>query len=136
MTKKSKAKSSVSAAQSPRVVRPSAPDGYVSLDRAPNWDHDANPIIKGVRGETEEIVVDKGRPTERLQRSMTVEDETIGAVTVWESGMLRNLFDRTKEGDTVRIEFLGYGEPRNKDEAAPKKFTCAVAEKKGGRNPF
>lgn len=130
---KSKAKQSK---QSVRKVKASAPAGFTVLDRAPNWDHDHNPIIEGVRGETEEIAVDKGRATERLQRCMEVKDKTIGAVTVWESGMLRNLFDRTNKGDTVRVEFLGYGEPRNADESAPKKFTCAVMNKGRGGNPF
>ena len=132
MASKSKAKQSV------RNVKAKAPAGYTVLDRPANWDHDANPVIEGVRGETEEVVVDKGRPSERLQRSMTVVDKTIGAITVWESGMLRNLFDRTKDGDTVRVEFLGYGEPRSKEESAPKKFTCAVMDKKGASNkaPF
>lgn len=137
MATKSK-KSSVRAKQSPRVVRPSAPDGYVSLDRAPNWDHEANPVIEGVRGEIEEQAVDRGRPTERLQRLLSVEDKTLGAVTVWESAMLRNLFDRTVAGDTVRIEFLGYGEARSADEAPTKKFTCAVLPKgrRAGNAPF
>lgn len=131
MAKKSK--------QSVRAVKAKAPSGYTVLDRAPNWDHDHNPIIEGPRGEAEEIPVDKGRATERLQRCMTVSDKTIGDVTVWESGMLRNLFDRTKDGDTVRVEFLGYGTPRNKDESAPKKFTCAVLDKtaaRKSRDPF
>lgn len=132
---KSKSKQSK---QSVRTVKAKAPSGYTVLDRPANWDHDSHPIIEGVRGETEEVVVDKGRPTERLQRSMSVQDKTIGAVTVWESGMLRNLFDRTKEGDTIRVEFLGYGEPRSKDESAPKKFTCAVMDKSKAKsgNPF
>lgn len=130
---KSKAKQSV------RKVKAKAPSGYTVLDRAANWDHENHPVIEGVRSETEEGTVDRGRPTERLQRSMTVQDKTIGAVTVWESGMLRNLFDRTKEGDVVRVEFLGYGEPRSKGESAPKKFTCAVMDKsaaKKDRAPF
>ena len=126
------------AKQSVKKVKAKAPSGYTVLDRPPNWDHDNHAVIEGIRGETEESAVDRGRPTERMQRSMTVQDKTIGAVTVWESGMLRNLFDRTKDGDVVRVEFLGYGEPRNKDESAPKKFTCAVLDKSKAKaaNPF
>ena len=121
-----------------RPVKAKTPSGYTVLDRAADWDHDNHPVIEGVRGETEEITVDKGRPSERLQRIMEVKDKTIGAVTVWESGYLRNLFDRTKTGDVVRIEFLGYGDPRTPDESPPKKFTCAVQNKSSvrGRDPF
>lgn len=132
------AKAKKQSKQSVSKVKAKAPAGYTVLDRPANWDHDNHPVIEGPRGETEEGTVDRGRPTERLQRSMTVVDKTIGAVTVWESGMLRNLFDRTKDGDVVRVEFLGYGEPRNKDESAPKKFTCAVMDKSKAKNaaPF
>jgi hypothetical protein len=127
------------AKQSVRSVKAKTPAGYTVLDRAPNWDHDNHPVIEGVRRADEEIPVDKGRATERLQRCMEVIDKTIGAVTIWESAMLRNLFDRTKDGDTVRVEFLGYGTPRSADEQPPKKFTCAVMDKGAARknvNPF
>lgn len=130
-----KSKKSVKSVKS---VKSKAPAGYTVLDRAPNWDHDNHPIIEGIRRDAEEIPVSKGRPDERLQRCMEVIDKTIGAVTVWESAMLRNLFDRTKDGDTVRVEFLGYGEARAAGEQPTKKFTCAVLDKSKANNraPF
>jgi hypothetical protein len=116
------------------------PAGYKVIERAPNWDFEKNPVIAGRRGETKDVTMDRGKATEREVRNFIVEDKVVGDVVVWESSGLRELFDRTDDGDDIRIEFLGYGEPPvdkdtgkqavNRDTgekmAAPKLFAAAV----------
>lgn len=103
------------------------PSGYKVIGRAPAWDLEKNPILEGERGATQEITLDKGTKKERIQRLCVVQDETIGAVSVWESTGLRDFFDQTDEGDKVRIEFRGYGDAK-KGQNAPKLFSVGVKE--------
>ena len=104
------------------------PNGYRVIGRAPSWDMDKDPRVSGVRGETHEITVDKGKKTEAVRRNFIIQDETLGAVTIWESGMLRDLFDSTDDGDDIFIEFLGLGTPAKKGHNAPRLFSCGIKE--------
>lgn len=103
------------------------PNGYKIIGRAPSWDVEKNSVLEGERGAVSSITFDKGTKKERDQRIMIVQDKTLGAVTVWESSMLKDMFDQTSDGDTVRIEFLGYGEAKKGQQAA-KLFSVAVKE--------
>lgn len=105
----------------------SLPSGYKVIGRAPAWDPEKNQVIEGVRGETQEVTFDEGKKSERTRRLCIVQDETLGAVTVWESSMLKDFFDQTQDGDSIRIEFLGYGQAK-KGQNAPKLFGCGVKE--------
>lgn len=104
---------------------PQLPNGYKVIGRAPNWDPEKHSTVEGIRGKTKDVVLDEGTKKERTIRNFILQDEEIGAVTVWESAMLRDLFDNTDDGDTVRIEFLGFG-PAKKGQNAPKLFSCGV----------
>jgi hypothetical protein len=105
----------------------SLPNGYKVIGRAPNWDPDKNPVLSGERGATQEVTFDKGTKKERTQRLCIVQDETLGAVTLWESSTLRDFFDQTNDGDDIRVEFLGYGDAK-KGQNAPKLFSTGVKE--------
>jgi len=122
---KAKAKSKRNSTRNAKA--PLLPNGYKVIGRAPNWDVEKHPVIEGERGEAKMVTLDEGTKKEREVRTMIVQDETIGAVNVWESGMLSDLFDQTEEGDKVRIEFLGLGTAK-RGQNAPKLFSCAVAE--------
>jgi hypothetical protein len=103
------------------------PNGYKVIGRAPNWDPEKNPVLEGERGETQEVTFDKGTKKERTQRLCIVQDDTLGAVTLWESSTLRDFFDQTEKGDHIRVEFLGYGDAK-KGQNAPKLFSTGVKE--------
>lgn len=105
------------------------PTGYKVIGRAPNWNIEKNPIIAGPRGAVSnvEFPPEKKGQKKRIVRTMIVTDAEIGPVNVWESGMLKDFFDQTEEGDDVRIEFLGYGTAK-KGQNAPKLFSCGVKE--------
>lgn len=103
------------------------PAGYKMIGRAPNWDVEAHPVIEGPRGEVSQATTGRGTGAERTTRVMVVTDDTIGPVTVWESGMLRDFFDQTQAGQIVRLEYIGLGEAK-KGQNAPKLFVCAVKE--------
>lgn len=105
---------------------PTLPNGYKVIGRAPNWDVDKHPVIDGVRGPTNEVKMPlkKGQKKPDIRRNCVVTDETIGPVCVWESSMLADFFNATEDGNTVRIEFLGYGEAK-KGQNAPKLFACS-----------
>ena len=126
---KAKAKSKTPSKRNSKLKRtagPTLPNGYKVIGRAPNWDVDKHPVIEGERGEAREVTLDEGTKKERTVRTMIVQDSDVGAVTVWESGMLRDMFDQTEEGDKVRIEYLGEGTAK-RGQNAPKLFSCAVA---------
>lgn len=110
------------------------PDGYKVIEYAPNWDHEANPVIKGIRGETKDMVFGRGTKNEYEAECFSVNDKTIGEVTVWKSTGLIRLFEETSEGDDIYIEFLGYGKARDEDSEPPKLFKVGFKESK--RNPF
>lgn len=112
---------------------PTLPSGYRVVGRTPSWEIEKNPVIAGERGPTNEVEfaqpLKKGQKKAEVRtvRTVVVNDETIGPVTVWESGMLRDFFDQTSEGDNVRIEFLGYGNAKP-GQNAPKLFSCGVKD--------
>lgn len=129
-----KAKAKAKAKSSKRTKGDKAvmlPDGYKVIGRAPNWDMDKHPVLEGVRGEDKEVIFTdpkkKGKDAKRKVRTFVVVDETIGAVNVWESGGLRDLFDNTGDGDAIRIEFLGLGTAK-KGQNPPRLFSCAKKE--------
>jgi hypothetical protein len=104
------------------------PDGYKVIGRAPNWDVDKYPTLEGVRGETKEITLNEGTKAEKVTACMVVVSEEIGAVSVWQSAGLRDLFEQTEDGDTVRIEFVETLAPRKKGQQGMRVFSCAVKE--------
>jgi hypothetical protein len=128
---KSKSKSNTTSKRKSVAKAPVLPNGYKVVGRAPNWDPEKDPIIEGERGEIKTVTfnegVKKGANKERDVRTFIVQDETLGAINVWESGMLRDLFDQTEAGDKVRIEYLGLGTAK-RGQKAPKLFSCGVAE--------
>lgn len=120
---KAKAKATAKAkAKAKAKVTASLPEGYKALERHPAWDFDKNPKITGERGKTFAKTGKFGK-----QRYCTVNDETLGLVTVWESGMLSDFFDQTSEGDNVCIEFLGYGEAKQ-GQKPPRLFSVGVRQ--------
>ena len=125
MKAKSKSKAK---AKSTRKAKPvELPSGYKVIGRAPNWDIEKHPVIEGERGEAREVTFDEGTKKERQVQTMIVVDETLGAVTVWESSGLRDLFNQTEAGDVIRIEYLGLGKAK-KGQNAPRLFSCSMKE--------
>lgn len=122
---KSKSKSKSKVVKKAKPIQ--LPNGYKVIGRAPNWDVEKHPVIEGERSEVRMVTMDEGTKKEREVRTFIVADETVGAVNVWESGMLRDLFDQTKEGDVVRIEYLGLGKAK-RGQNAPKLFNCALKD--------
>lgn len=104
------------------------PDGYKVIGRAPNWDVEKHPTIEGVRGETKEVTLNEGTKSEKVTNCMVVVTEELGAVTVWESAGLRDLFEQTEDGDTVRIEYVETLAPRKKGQQGMRVFSCALKE--------
>jgi len=104
------------------------PDGYKVIGRAPNWDVDKHPTIEGVRGETKAVTLNEGTKQEKETNCMVVVTEELGAVTVWESAGLRDLFEQTEDGDTVRIEYVETLAPRKKGQQGMRVFSCALKE--------
>jgi hypothetical protein len=126
---KAKAKSNTKAKKASKGV--TLPNGYKVIGRAPNWDMEKHPVLDGERGEAKDVTfVDpkkKGKDAKRVVRTFIVNDETLGPVNVWESGGLRDLFDNTEDGDTVRIEYLGLGTAK-KGQNPPRLFSCSKKE--------
>jgi len=104
------------------------PDGYKVIGRAPNWDVDKHPTIEGVRGETKTVTLNQGSKQEKETNCMVVVTEELGAVTVWESAGLRDLFEQTNDGDTVRIEYVETLPARKKGQQGMRVFSCALKE--------
>lgn len=124
VTSKSKSQSKSKSKSKSNVL----PEGYKVIQRAPNWDAVKHPVVEGTRSALYLVKLNKGKKDERSVHVMTVTDATLGDVTVWESGMLADLFERTKEGDVVRIEYLGEGKPSKPGQNPPKLFSAAVKE--------
>jgi hypothetical protein len=104
------------------------PDGYKVIGRAPNWDAEKHPTLEGVRGETKEVTLNAGTKDEQDVNCVVVVSDEIGAVTVWESTGLRDLFEQTEDGDTVRIEYLGTIPAKKKGHNPMRTYSCAVKE--------
>jgi hypothetical protein len=102
------------------------PDGYKVIGRAPNWDVDKHPIIEGERGETKIVTLNQGTKDEKDTNCMVVVTPEYGALTVWESAGLKDLFEQTEDGDVVRIEYVETLEPRKKGQQGMRVFSCAV----------
>lgn len=117
---KSKAKAK---AKKPAKGARALPEGYKVIGRAAPWDVDKHPVIEGARGEIHEITMPKrkGEKKAQVRRNFVLTDETIGAVTVWESTMLKDAFDQSDDGDILRIEYLGLGTAK-KGQSAAKLF--------------
>jgi len=124
-TKQKQTKKQIKTQTKGKSKTPTLPSGFKVIGRAPNWDFEKNPIVVGTRGAEHEVVMDKGTKKERTIRNFILQEETLGAVTIWESSMLKQMFDETEEDQRIRIEFLGYGEAK-KGQNAPKLFSCAV----------
>lgn len=125
---KAKAKSKSKAKAKAKRAKPiMLPNGYKVIGRAANWNPEKNPVIEGARSADHVVTMDEGTKKERDVRTMIVADETLGAVTVWESGFLKDFFDQTEEGQTVRIEYLGLGKAK-RGQNAPKLFTAMVKD--------
>lgn len=134
-SRKKTAKAKAKTVRRSGVGRPiQLPDGYKVIEYAPNWDHEKNPIIKGTRGETKDMVFGRGTKNEYEAECFSVTDKEVGEVTVWKSSGLIRLFEETDAGDDVYIEFIGYGEARDEDSDPPKLFRCGSKASK--RNPF
>lgn len=125
--KKAAAKKSVGkkAKRSASNRAPTLPNGYRVIGRAPNWDVEKNPTIEGIRGEAREVTLNEGKRDERTLLTFVVQDEELGAVNVWQSAGLKDLFEQTDDGDHVRIEYLGEG-PAKKGQNPMKLFQCSV----------
>jgi hypothetical protein len=104
------------------------PDGYKVVGRAPNWDADKHPVLEGARGETKAVTLNAGTKDEKETQCMVVVSEELGAVTVWESAGLRDLFEQTEDGDSIRIEYTHTLPPRKKGQQGMRVFSCAVKE--------
>lgn len=104
------------------------PDGYKVIGRAPNWDIDKHPVLEGVRGETKVVTLNAGTKDESENNVMVVVSEEIGAVSVWESAGLRDFFEQTEDGDSVRIEYVETLAPRKKGQQGMRVYSCAVKE--------
>lgn len=104
------------------------PDGFRVVGRAPNHDFDKHPLLEGERGETKEITLNAGTKNEKETRCCVVVSEEFGAVTLWESAGLRDLFDGSEEGDYIRVEHTETLAPRKKGQQGMRVFSCAVRE--------
>lgn len=104
------------------------PDGYKVIGRAPNWDLEKYPMIEGVRGEVKSVTLNEGTKQEKTTNCLVVVTEEFGALTVWESAGLRDFFEQTEDGDTVRIEYVQTLAPRKKGQQGMRVFSCAVKE--------
>lgn len=114
--------------KSKRKSKVTIPEGYRTIDRAPSWDMEKYPVIDGERGPTKRIKFTDRKTGERRDAEIfTLIDDTIGAVVVWNSGGLSDLFDQSADGDTVRIEFLGLGKSK-KGQNPPRLFQCSIKE--------
>jgi hypothetical protein len=126
-TKKAAKKKSVKkAARKASNHAPTLPSGYKVIGRAPNWDAEKDPVIEGERGPLREVTFDEGTKKERTLNVMIVQDDTLGAVTVWESAGLKDLFEQTEDGDTVRIEYLGTAKSAKKGHNPMRLYSCGV----------
>lgn len=126
---KAKAKASKKSAKKSVKRKGTLPEGYKVIGRAASWDMDKHPVIEGPRGEIHEIEMPKkkGEKKAQIRRNFVLTDETIGAVTVWESTMLKDAFAQSEDGNVLRIEFLGLGDAK-KGQNAPRLFNVMLKE--------
>jgi hypothetical protein len=103
------------------------PEGYKVIERAPTWDCEKDPVLEGVRGEAK-IRNFKRDGKSQATNYIVIEDDKLGPVTVFESAGLRDFFEQTKDGDTVRIEYIETMKPIKKGQQGMRVFSCAVKE--------
>lgn len=127
-TRKSTKKAAKKSVKNKKTAAVHLPDGYKVIGRAPNWDVDKHPVIEGVRGETKVVTLNAGTKNEKDTNCMVVVTEDLGALTVWESAGLKDLFEQTDDGDVVRVEYVETLAPRKKGQQGMRVFSCAVKE--------
>jgi hypothetical protein len=120
-----KAKQKQSKAKQTKSASVKLPTGYKVIGRAPAWDVEKHPVIQGVRGKVKPVTVNRGTDDEYTTETMIINDHVLGRVTVWRSAFLEPLFEETDDGDSVRVEFLGYGDAK-KGQSAPKMFDVST----------
>lgn len=126
---KAKAKAKTKGKAAGKKAKPIVlPNGYKVIGRAPNWDMDKNPVVEGERGETRTVTFNEGTKKEESRECFIVNDEELGAVVVWNSTGLRDCFEQTEEGQTVRIEYLGQTKPTRKGYSGMKLFSVGVKD--------
>lgn len=116
---------------SSRSLKRGVPEGYKTIERAPNWDFEKDAVVQGIRGPIVELEFGRRGEDKRLQRTFTIKDQVLGEVAIWESSRLTPLFDTTNDGDDVYIEFLGYQEAKVEGDSPTKLFKCAARPKAG-----
>lgn len=90
------------------------------------WDMDAMPELVGEWKGVRTIEVKRGRKMEE-QRLATVLTDDERLITVWESAMLRDLFDTAEEGDRVAIVYQGLGKAKP-GQNPPKLFEVGIQQ--------
>lgn len=103
------------------------PEGYKVIERSPTWDCEKDPVLEGVRGEVKQRTFKRDGKSQ-VTNYLVVEDDKLGPVTVFESAGLRDFFEQTSEGDTVRIEYVETLKPIKKGQQGMRVFSCAVKE--------
>lgn len=118
---------SPAAKPSKKAKAASLPAGFRAIHQVPNWEPEKHKVLLGVRGEMQETVFGRGTRKENAQRFFVVDDAKLGEVILRESVNLRPLFEQSKQGDTIRVEFLGYGEKKI-GQNAPRLFNVGIKE--------
>ena len=90
------------------------------------WDMEAMPVLVGEWKGVRTIEVKRGRKMEE-QRLATVLTDDDRLITVWESAMLRDLFDTAEEGDRVAIIYHGLGKAKP-GQNPPKLFEVGIQQ--------
>ena len=90
------------------------------------WDMEAMPELVGEWKGVRTIEVKRGRKMEE-QRLATVLTDDGRLITVWESAMLRDLFDEAEEGDRVAIVYQGLGKAKP-GQNPPKLFEVGIQQ--------
>jgi len=90
------------------------------------WDMEAMPELVGEWKGVRTIEVKRGRKMEE-QRLATVLTDDDRLITVWESAMLRDLFDTAEEGDRVAIIYHGLGKAKP-GQNPPKLFEVGIQQ--------
>ena len=90
------------------------------------WDMEVMPELVGEWKGVRTIEVKRGRKMEE-QRLATVLTDDGRLITVWESAMLRTLFDEAEEGDRVAIVYQGLGKAKP-GQNPPKLFEVGIQQ--------
>jgi len=90
------------------------------------WDMEAMPELIGEWKGVRTVPVKRGRNMDE-QRLATVLTDDERLITIWESAMLRELFDTAQEGDRVAIVYLGLGKAKP-GQNPPKLFEVGIQQ--------